>query len=259
MNIKSPNDIEKIISDNQYKYLELISRNKKYGGYNATPKDLKNKINQVKKFLDNLPDDIYFINFKISPRGDVFTYQFIKGNPPTLQENTNNNTPAPIIYNNPLEKFQTLDEWKRQEKKISELEKELELYKFKEGIKNSLNESGDQNNTKNAFIGFAETVLPSVMPVLDKFFTLQEKKLNIEELKVKNQNIPVKNQTVPKLLKIESIPAPDQEQYNNFLTYFNSLNDVQADKLLSELEIKRPEVYNDLINKFYTDETAETV
>ena len=53
MQIKNANEIERLIADNQYKYLELISRNKKYGGYNATPKDLKNKVTQVKKFLSN--------------------------------------------------------------------------------------------------------------------------------------------------------------------------------------------------------------
>jgi hypothetical protein len=257
MVIKSATDIDKIISDNQYKYLELISRSKKYGGYNATPKDLKNKIAQVKKFLENLPEDIYFINFKISPRGDVFTYQFIKGNPPAnLQESA---TPAAtVIYSNPLEKFQTLDEWKRQEKRISELEKELELYKFKEDIKGSLNESNEQNTTKNAFLGFAETVLPSVMPVIDKFFTLQEKRLNIEEAKVKNAA------TIPaapavKKISIDSIPMPEAEGYNSFLNYFNTLNDSQADSLLNTLQVKRPEIYTDLISKFYTDESTETV
>ena len=50
MNLTAPDQIDKIIQDNQYKYLELISRSKKYGGYNATPKDLKSKIQQVKKF-----------------------------------------------------------------------------------------------------------------------------------------------------------------------------------------------------------------
>ncbi len=53
MQIKNANDIDKLINDNQYKYVELINREqKKFGGYNATPKDLKNKVTQIKKFLN---------------------------------------------------------------------------------------------------------------------------------------------------------------------------------------------------------------
>jgi hypothetical protein len=96
------------------------------------------------------------------------------------------------------------------------------------------------------------------MPVIDKFFTLQEKRLNIEEAKVKNAA------TIPaapavKKISIDSIPMPEAEGYNSFLNYFNTLNDSQADSLLNTLQVKRPEIYTDLISKFYTDESTETV
>ena len=252
MNLTAPEQIDKIIADNQYKYLELTSRTKKYGGYNATPKDLKAKITQVKKFLQNLPDDLYIINFKISPRGDTFPYEYIKGKP-ILSEGP---TPSPQIipiYQNNLEKFQTLEEWKKQERLINDLQKELELLKFKDQLKSTLSEN--QEAPKNNLIGFAETILPNVMPVLDKFFELRERELNIKEQQLKRA-------PAPKIVKTKQhiqVPEPGQPGYTEYLQMFEALSDNEAERELNYLKNKQHAVYADLINRYYTDEGQENV
>jgi hypothetical protein len=40
----TPEDIENIIKTYQYRYVSLTNAKNKFGGYNKTPKDLKNKI-----------------------------------------------------------------------------------------------------------------------------------------------------------------------------------------------------------------------
>lgn len=252
MNLTAPEQIDKIISDNQYKYLELTSRTKKYGGYNATPKDLKAKIAQVKKFLQNLPDDLYIINFKISPRGDTFPYEYIKGKP-ILSEAQTPGTQIIPIYQNNLEKFQTLEEWKKQERLINDLQKELELLKFKDQLKSTLSEN--QEAPKNNLIGFAETILPNVMPVLDKFFELRERELNIKEQQLKRA-------PAPKIVKQKQhiqVPEPGQPGYTEYLQMFEALSDSEAERELNYLKNKQHAAYADLIKRYYTDESQESL
>ena len=243
MTIKNANEIERLIADNQYKYLELISRNKKYGGYNATPKDLKNKVTQVKKFLSNLPDDVYFLNFRISPRGDTFTYQYTKGNP-NLSEPAQQPVATPIVYNNnPVEKFQTIDEWKRQEKRIAELERELELLKITSDLKTTLNENKEPE--KNVYLSFAENVLPSVLPIVDKFFALKEREIGLRE----NQPAPIP--TIIKQKPKMVVPNPGEPGYNEYLQVFEKMSDLECENELNRLQKIGHPAYNDLITRFY--------
>lgn len=249
MQIKNANDIDKLINDNQYKYVELINREqKKFGGYNATPKDLKNKITQIKKFLNNLPDDIYFLNFRISPRGDTFTYQYIKGTPNLSETPQQISTPVPITFNSsPIEKFQTIEEWKRQEKKIAELERELELLKLKSEIKETLSENKEPE--KNVYLSFAENVLPSVLPIVDKFFQLKEREINLRE-----QQQPAQPQQQKQPGTIKKIPAMGTPEYEQFCFDFEAMPDTMAENLLNRLQSTHPDIYKDLNTRFYESE-----
>ena len=242
MIINKPDEIDKIIKEGQFKYLELVSRDKRYGGYNVNPGLLKDKINQIKKFLVTLPDDLYYINFKINQKGDVFQYTYNKGNV-SLNEAPMNIT-LPVSN---LEKFQTLEEWKRQERKISELEKELELLKLKEQFK-GLSE-GPKEAPKNQFLGFAENVLPIFVPFLDKYMTLKERQIAIQEQKQK-KIIPQKKV----VNKFRPIPDQADPNFQNYLNYFEGLSDNEADKELEYLQINKPDIFNQINSQFYEDD-----
>jgi hypothetical protein len=243
MTINKPDEIEKMMKEGQFKYVELVSRDKRYGGYNVNPSTLKDKINQIKKFLISLPDDLYYLNFRINQKGDTFQYTFNKGNKPMSESPS-----MPILYSNTLEKFQTLEEWKKQEQRINELEKELELMKLKEQFK-GLNEAPAKEPEKNALIGFAENVLPTFVPFLDKYFQLKEKELNLKE----RQKAPVV--TAQKFIK-KFRPVPDltDPNFQNYLNYFEGLPDQAAEAEVQFLQLNKPDIYKLIIDTMYESE-----
>lgn len=248
MTINKPDEIDKIIKEGQFKYIELVGRDgTRYGQYNANPSLLKEKINSIKKHLSSkiTPDDLYYINFRMNQKGDVFQYTYNKGNKPM------NEAPhIPIVYNSaPLEKFQTLEEWKKQEQRINELEKELELMRLKEQFK-GMNEAPAKEPEKNVFLGFAENVLPTFVPFLDKYFQLKEKELNIKEKQNKTIVLPKKKV----LNKFRPVPDPADPNFQNYLKYFEALPDHLADQEVQFLQVNKPDIYKLIIDQFYESE-----
>ena len=154
---------------------------------------------------------------------------------------------APIVYNNnPVEKFQTIEEWKRQEKRIAELERELELLKITTDLKTTLNENKEPE--KNVYLSFAENVLPSVLPIVDKFFALKEREIVLRE----NQPAPVPTiiRQKPKMV----VPNPGEPGYNEYLELFDKMSDLECENELNRLQKIGHPAYNDLITRFYEGE-----
>jgi cell fate (sporulation/competence/biofilm development) regulator YmcA (YheA/YmcA/DUF963 family) len=237
--------IDQVINDGQFKYIKLTgSDNKEFGGWNRTPSDLEKKITSIKNHIKNLPSGQYFLIFKIKPGKDEWKYILTKG------DNTlNQNSPMPMIIHqaSQLEKFQTLEEWKNQEMKIKELEKELELLKMQNVFKDQMNEKPEENVIQ----GFASTILPQFVPLFDRFMSLQEKKLDLQ------QKTPIK-QAMPSQFKpkpFRPAPSPDSELWESYIDYLDSMQDLRYDRELMYLKVKQPDVYAYVINE--TQETQE--
>ena len=201
-------------------------------------------INILKERFNQYPDGIYFAEFKVSPGGNKFRYQINKGN--------NFAAATPMIINTPvpLEKFQTLDEWKRQEMEINRLKNELELLKMqnsltlKENVKN-------EDTTLDKFKGFAESILPIFVPLAENYFKLKERELTLKE----NNFVNKKTQSIKKVLK-KYRPLPDVNninELNKYFNYFESLNDKQAEQELNEVELINIELFNLLNSKYYEE------
>lgn len=246
----TPADIEKICKKMQFKYCELKSNNKRYAPYNNTPGKLKEKIKSIQDYLDNLPNDIYYLNCKIYPKGDVFTYKYNKGN---LSENSNN---SPQIYPvmsqpTPLEKFQTLDEWKKQEKLINDLQQEIALLKMQAKFADTLKEQPTEEK-QNPILGFAENVLPQFMPILDRYFNIKEKEL---EIKAKPKQAPIQKPLNNLIKKFRPLPdMSDEINLNKYFVYFMNLPEQAAEHELNFVNTQNADLYNLLISKFYEDE-----
>lgn len=230
--------INQVVADGQFKYIKLTGTDgKEFGGWNRFPKDLNNKITSIRNHIKNLPSGQYFIHFKISPTKDEWKYLLTKGE----QNNLSQNSPQPVIIHqgSALEKFQTLEEWKSQEIRIKELEKELELLKMQNAFRDQLNEKPEENPIQ----GFTTNILPQFVPLFDRFMSLQEKKLELA------QKQPIRtNPSQPQPKPFRPAPNPDSQLWESYLDYLDAMNDIRYQRELLYLKSKQPDVYQYVID-----------
>jgi hypothetical protein len=249
MNIQKPQDIEKIAKDFQYKYIELQSSDgRKLAHYNNTPARLGAKIKDINSLLTKQPDGLYYLNYKISPKGDIFQFAYNKGN-----INMNENNPTPMIINtmppnnNNLEKFQTLQEWKRQEQEISELKNKIALMEMERNFNGTEEE---QEEPTSVLKGFAENILPTFMPILDKYLSLREREVKVNEQKVQKP-------MYKKVAKFRPIPNIDDPNFLAYEAYFSKLSDQAASDEMTFLETNNKTIFDYLNRKYY--ETSDEI
>jgi len=247
-----PEQIDSIIKENQFKYVELRGTDgRKYGGYNQRPTDLSKKIDSVKKFCKSVPDGLYYLNFKINPNGDPFTYLFKKGNV-NLSESVNN--PMPSIIQLPpvgqLEKFQTLEEWKRQENKIKELEAEISQLKLEAMYNKQITELS-QPEPENPILGFAQNILPLFQPVVEQYMNLKEREISLKERQNTNDQ-PQTSKTTKVVRKhpFRPIPGVDSIDFDKYVGFLDGLNDIELTRELVYVQQNKPEVYEWLQNNY---------
>lgn len=254
MNEIKPNEIDKILKENQFKYLELKGADgKKYGGYNQNPATLKKKVESIKQFCSNLPDGIYYINFKISPQGDIFTYCYNKGN--FLNDHRPNNMQmisAQVPQVSQIEKLQTIDEWRKQEAKINELQNELNFLKLESKFTSQLAETKIPV-PENPILGFFTNSLPLFMPIVEKYFDLEQQKINNSK-NIPPQILPPKKSY---LQTFRPVPEMNDRNFEIYLNYLMKLPDDQLEKELIYLKANNPDILNYINNNFFENESNE--
>jgi len=229
--------IDQVVSDGQFRYIKLTGADgKEFGGWNKTPADLSKKITSIKNHIKNLPSGQYFVNFRMNPGKDEWKYLLIKSDSNLSQSPA---TPVIIQQGSSLEKFQTLDEWKSQENKIRELEKELELIKMQNAFKDALNEKPEESPIQ----GFTQSILPQFIPLFDRYMSLQEKKLEIQQSKPAQIQMPVQSKP------FRPAPLPNTNLWESYLDFIDGMNDLQYARELMYLKTKQPDVYQYVIQE----------
>jgi len=250
-----PEQLNEIIESQQFKYVELKGMDgKKYGGYNQTPSDLKKKVESIRKFCTTVPDGIYYLNFKISPTGTVFPYVYNKGNI-DLKEAANNTAPIFLQAPKELEKFQTLEEWKRQEARIKELEAELERLKLEVTFDKKLAEIA-KPEPESPLLGFATNILPMFTPVLEQYLSLKEREISLKEKSPAQQNNTVKSRIMKKH-PFRPVPIVDSQDFLNYLDFLDGLNNEALKAELNYLKEKNPDTVEWLKNNYFEFESDE--
>jgi hypothetical protein len=243
-----PEQIEQVVQDGQFKYIKLTGADlKEYGGWNKTPAELKKKIQSIREHIQKLPAGNYFLHFKINPRGDEWKYIYQK------ESLSQNGSPAaPVIIQAPgsqLEKFQTIDEWKRQELRIKDLEKELELLKFRNEIKEQLNEKPEENPIQ----GFAANILPQFVPLFDRYMDLQDRKIQAQVIQSKQLTQATAVNKSPAVKPFRPVPDVNSDMWESYLDYLDNLSDERFSREIFYLKTKQPEIYK-AVNDAFTDE-----
>jgi len=167
-------------------------------------------------------------------------------------ENTGGLLAAQGIITQPvteLEKFQTLEEWKRQEQRIKDLEKQVEIMQLEQQYKAQLSEKPQETPVQ----GFAEKILPTFLPLVDRYFDLEEKKLQRTQIPAQTQTRTMVPGSTVKKHPFRPAPVPGSELWEKYLDFVDQLNDTAFTRELVYLKHNQPDVYSAVL-----DEDVET-
>jgi len=237
-------DLEQIAKANKYRLVKLVDSQGRQVVYQNQPTAaaFKNKLHEIKERAQVLPNDsVYYIIFKNALAGEEWAYRFIKGNPVTIlqqQQPTLSQPASPMIDYNAIS---------AKDSEIAALKNQIEQLKLQFMYEAKLNEMNaklealsEKKEEKNSFIGFAETVLPTVMPVIQELMTIQKMKAQAELAK---SGIKTAEPAKPKL------PAVDSEAYNNMLDRLSQLSEQEFNAQIAQLaaidQAYASRVYND--------------
>ena len=107
----------------------------------------------------------------------------------------------------------------------------------------------EQEEPKNPILGFAENILPTFMPILDKYLSLREREVQVNEQKAKNL-------MYKKDFQFRPIPALTNPNFIKYETYFSKLSDQAASDEMTFLETNNKPVF-DYLNRKYYEESNE--
>lgn len=130
-------------------------------------------------------------------------------------------------------------------KQVTELEAELEET-------DTLQEGQQPNNT----ITFLKEALPSLTPILDRYFDTENRKLDLEALKLQGKTKSAPAAPKKGTERREIIPG-SQEHLNLIEYYYNKEMDQEMNRELDKLEKANPETYLQVIEKLGLQEEGE--
>jgi hypothetical protein len=261
-------DLKRIAASQGYKLAALESpRGEKIASFNQ----LKVKINthldklQTRMSGEIFPDGVYTVLMAqaINKSATPDRYPIVKGkvSPEAIAETVRNIplTPA-IVYERPpdvltydkaLEYVQTISDLKNQltiaEMEITALKKEIAE------LESEQEEALSEGPTLGGLQSFIKEGLPSLMPALDRYFDIEEKKLNLEEMKLQKNPAEKKSSGTK---KVEIVPGT-QEQLDLIEYYFKADNEVKLNQELDKLEEVNPELYSQVLSRLGLSEEPE--
>jgi len=266
--------VEKTIREQGYKYCCLVNAqhqpvvpfNRPSSDKNAALK----KIAEIRKRLNALPDGMYYVMCKNSftaghPPGDMFP--IAKGN---VTEQPAHSLSQPNIHlhhpsaNGDGNKVMTYQEALLITTENATLKAEVAFLKG-ENVRLSAELSvmegqlSEEPETAD-WQKWADNTLPSILPIVDRYFALEEKKLDLKksELSLKqngrqHKKIPAQQQEQEHM----DIPEPNTEEFEKFLDWVEGLEDKQYMSVMLYLNKFRPEIYEIVYNEFETEEEEE--
>lgn len=205
--------IIKSVNDSGAKYIRLIDTQGNVMIPSNTPKvTLEDRAKQIEKVLnsDIYPDGTYYLEIIQNVKSPGTRVPMYKGEPKKSDT-------VPVISDSKPNDFN--EKIKFLEDKINSLCDLLENEEDED-------EQGLQDSAPNVF----ETILPVIIPIADKYFSLQERRLTLEENK---------------------LSQPDNDNYSTIYSYLQNLqSETEVQTVLNLLKITNPEIYNKIVNSY---------
>ena len=155
-------------------------------------KDLDLKIDETLKSIASLPDQVFKITFRKSMTGkNPALYSYYLSKSPSVQPSLREPAPQTII-NTPFEPARSMGEALKDARELAEtkaeckrLQDEIERLKLQLMQQEDLSEEEDEDlkeNNVTQLAGFAKEVLPQFIPMVDKYFEIQQQKLALQAM-----------------------------------------------------------------------------
>jgi len=252
-----PEQIDGLIKSHNYRYVSLrdsagrvlIPNNQ--SGQSA----LKNRVLEVKQRLQVVPDNsIYYIILKNTTHGEEWAYKYIKGNPVQII----NTAPAPSSMSEPTQYANYADKVSEQAAEIARLKNEIDNLKLSFMYESKLAEmnakiaqlSEPREPEKNVFQGFAENILPTFIPLFEKY-------LDVRQLEAQTK-IVTPQLSEQKTNTAQQLPAVGSEQYNRMVDRLGELSDEEFYTRITYLASIDQNYADTVLNEFTTDDTPQT-
>jgi hypothetical protein len=222
-------DLEQVAKANKYKLVKLVDSQGRQVVYQNQPTAtaFKQKLTEIKERAQVLPNDsVYYIVFKNAIAGEEWAYRYIKGNPVTIlqQQQPTLAQAAPAVDYSALS---------NKDQEIAALKNQIEQLKLQFMYEAKLNEMNaklealsEKKEEKNVFLGFAETVIPTLLPAFQEWINLRK-----FEAQAKMSAAGVK----PPAEKKPNLPQIGSAQYESMLDKLSELSEDDFNKQIAQL------------------------
>lgn len=273
--ITNLNDFKKSLENEPYIYADLYSSDgKKLIPRNRLKKDFDSHITKIftKIKSPNVQNGTLFIRCSVSPTSSPDIFTFHKGGVKTLSENQTQPTtiivnekvkersPDVLTYDKALEYQNTIAklEYEKQalEDKVKALQEELDSLEYVEEEEKSLAEPNAATSWKDVI----ENISTTLLPILDRHYTIKEQSLKLELAKLQGKKqpryVPPKQpQITPEQEEalengvsewLEKVQNEDEELYNVFEQMSEQVNSME--EFLAFIKTNYPDSFKDLEN-----------
>lgn len=248
-------ELKRLSKEQGYKLAALENnQSERLQSFNNLKTKIDSHLNVIASRLKSelYPDGIYYVLMaqSINKTKSPDRYPITKGvlKPEHLEEK------APVTIVTKAESVLTWDSALSMQKQISDLTAEVTRLKFENNLLQSELDNIEDNEdneglseTKSGTQMFLSETLPSLMPVLDRWFQHEDKKLDLERLKLQQKTKSnIKPQRKP-------IVVGSQEHLNIIEHYYNTTQDDKLSRELDRLEAANFDLYKQVCEKLKID------
>ena len=255
--------LKKLSKEQGYKFAALEnSQGKRLQSFNTMNVKIDTQLQTISNRLASeiYEDGIYTILLcrTIHTRQDPDRYQVVKG----VLKKEEIPISAPIVLEQKAAEVLTWEGALKMQQEISNLKSEVQTLKFENNLLQSeldnIEDSeglaeGEQKTAdlKSGAQTFLSETIPQFLPLLDRFFDMEEKKLNLRQLEIQSKRKPQQAQRKP-------IQIGSQDHLNIIEHYYNTDQDDKLSAELDKLEQKAPDIYLQVCKKLNIDIEQET-
>lgn len=270
-----------LICEQGFKHVKLLDLE---GGVlvpgNAPKTPIGPKLKEIEKRLAKLPDGIYCLQAQDNYGVHYKPYKYYVGkgkyNPADLSEEDDapkkngkklveKNGDHVLSYEAALKHIEDKKELEKQNELLK-----MQLAELTQKVANlesgELDEEEDEEeNFTDAAGGWLKEIIPSVIPVLDRHYDLEEKKLKFRTAKYMAENglLPQQNGRSYKIAgkqpkeEKREVPEVGSEEWGDFIAWIQQLEETDFNNFMAQLKVADTATYEAVCKEVYEDGESE--